>query len=47
MALIQMHVQVNARAALWLHYLANQKKMRVKPYLNQVLLKHLENTPGG
>lgn len=46
MALIQMHVQINARAAIWLHYLAEQKRMRLKPYLNQVLLKHLEHTPG-
>lgn len=46
MALIQIHVQINARAALWLHFLAQQKKQTVAKYTNQVLLKHLEHTPG-
>lgn len=46
MALMTNYAQVNARAAMWLHYLAEQKRMKLKPYLNQVLLKHLEHTPG-
>lgn len=46
MALVQMHVLVNARAAIWLHFLAQQKKQSVAKYTNQVLLKHLNETPG-
>jgi hypothetical protein len=46
MALIQIHALINARAAIWLHYLAEQKRLTMKSYLNQVLLKHLEQTPG-
>ena len=46
MALIQIHVQINARAALWLHFLARQKKQTASKYTNQVLLKHLHEQPG-
>lgn len=46
MAVLLLHVPVNTRAALWLHFLARQKGQITAKYVNQVLLKHLNETPG-
>lgn len=45
MARIPITCFLNARAAIWLHYLALQENQSTSEYMNQVLLRHLEQLP--
>lgn len=46
MAVIKIPLFINVRAVLWYRYLAEKKKVSTVTLMNQVLLKHLNNTPG-
>lgn len=46
MARIPITCLLNARAAIWLHYLALQENQSTSEYMNQVLLRHLQQTQG-
>jgi len=37
---------LNARAAIWIHYLALEENKSPSEYMSQVLLRHLANKPG-
>jgi len=47
MAKIRTAFCLNARAMIWLHFLANQTHHKsTMSYVEAVLLRHLEQTPG-
>lgn len=46
MAKITLPCLVNARVAVWIHYLALQEDCSTSQYIEQVLLRHLQHTPG-
>ena len=45
MAKISISCLVNARVAIWIHYLALQENVPPSKYMEQVLLRHLETLP--
>lgn len=46
MAQMRFFFNINCHAGLWLEFLARQATVSTITYINQVLLKHLEHTPG-
>ena len=46
MAVIRIPLLLNVRAVLWYKELARRKDISTVQLMNQVLLKHLEQTPG-
>lgn len=46
MAQSRISFNINVRAKIWLEFLGYQQKMILPKYIEQVLLRHLEQTPG-
>lgn len=46
MAVFHIVVVMNARAALWVNYLAKEKKQTSAKYIESVMLRHLNSTLG-
>ena len=46
MAKITLTCSMNVRVAVWIHYLAFQKKESTSKYIETVLLRHLNQLPG-
>lgn len=46
MATMRMSFTINTRAGIWLHYLGEESGIGASDYIEQVLLKHLQQTPG-
>lgn len=46
MAVVKLTLTMNVRGALWFHKLAKDAGLSTTAYMNQVLLKHLNQTPG-
>jgi hypothetical protein len=46
MAKITLPCLVNARVAIWIHYLSFQQGQSTSQYIQNVLLRHLQQSPG-
>ena len=46
MAVMKVVLHINVRAVLWYQVLSRRKRISISQLMNEVLLKHLHQTPG-